>query len=654
MLIFSILPLLKQLFYLIMYKYFFFLFVVFSATLSAQDLQYQSLLIKPELTTDANAVVRNEEIEIEIEAVDKLTIRTRRVITVLNEHGENHIEAYDFYDDNSKIKDQEAVIYDKLGNEIRKFKKKNFEDRSAVGSGTLISDDRVKYMEYTAREYPYTVVYESEVQMNSTVFVRAWKPINGYYLSVERSSYTLKNPAGIPLRYEEKNLSGIKVEKSTSDYELSYSVQNLPAYNYERLSPAISNFSPHVLVALNEFSLVGVQGKATSWSEFGKWQYDHLLKGRTTLSPETVAKMSTLTSGAEDDIEKARRIYQYVQDNTRYISVQLGIGGWQPMDAVEVDQVRYGDCKALTNYTKALLESQEIESYYTVVYGGEDKTDIDKDFPSMQGNHVILNIPSEGEDIWLECTSQTTPFNYLGDFTDNRDVLVIKPEGGEIARTKTYPVKENVQETFSTISLDENGAFNATLKRMSKGIAYGEIYHINRQTEKDQALYYKKNWGHFKNMDFTEMAFINDRDVQEFTENLKFSGDRFTSKAGNRLLLPLNFLTPETYNLPRNENRKLPLEISRGRTFEDTFKYLLPAGFEAESIPENTFLETEFGNFELSVALEEKEGARTIVVKRKYVINEGLWPAESYGDFRNFMYTINSLSNQKAVIVAAQ
>lgn len=637
-----------------MYKYLFFLSVVFSSTLSAQNNQYQSILINPELTTDANAVVRNEELEIEVEAVDKLTIRTKRVVTVLNEHGESHIEAYDFYDDNSKIKKQEAVIYDKLGNEIKKFKKKHFEDRSAVGSGTLISDDRVKYMEYTAREYPYTVVYESEVQKKSTVFVRTWKPIGGYYLSVERSSYILKNPAGIPLRFEEKNLSGLAVEKSTSEYELSYSVKNLPAYNYERLSPGVNNFSPHVLVALNEFSLVGVQGQATNWSEFGKWQYDHLLQGRTDLSPATIQKITNLTLDAQDDIEKARRIYQYVQDNTRYISVQLGIGGWQPMNAGEVDQVRYGDCKALTNYTKALLESQQIQSYYTVVYGGEDKVDIDKDFPSMQGNHVILNIPSEEEDIWLECTSQTNPFNYLGDFTDNRDVLVIKPEGGEITRTKAYSVTENFQESFSTIILDESGSFNASVVRVSKGIPYGDIYHIMRQTEKDQALYYKKNWGHFKNMNFGGMTFTNDRDNQQFTENLSFSGDRFTSKAGTRLLLPLNFLVPETYNLPRNEKRKLPLEISRGRSFEDTFEYQLPAGFEPESIPKNTLLESEFGRFELSVEIKDKEGAKSIEVKRTYVVNEGLWPAESYGDFRNFMYSINTLSNQKAVIIAAK
>lgn len=635
-----------------MYKFLFFFVGIFSVSLSAQDNQYQSILINPELLEHANAVVRDEVIEIEIAAVDKMIIRTQRAVTILNEHGEAHVDAYDFYDDGSKIKEQKAVIYNSLGKEIKKFKKRDFEDRSAVGASTMISDNRVKYMNYTAREYPYTVVYESEVENNSTAFVRSWRPIPGYYLSVEKSSYIFKNPAGIPIRFEEKNLADTGVESSVSEFELDYSVKNLPAYNYERLSPDLRNFAPEVLVALNRFSLVGVEGSAENWLEFGKWQYDHLLQGRSELSPEVVSTVTELTADAEDDIEKARRIYQYVQDNTRYVSVQLGIGGWQPMTAAEVDQMKYGDCKGLTNYTKALLESQNIESYYAVVYGGENKVDIDGDFASMQGNHVILNIPSEEENIWLECTSQTTPFNYLGDFTDNRNVLLIKPEGGEIVKTKAYSLAENLQESLSTITLDEDGSFNATVKRISKGVPYGDIYHIMRQKEQDQVLYYKQNWGHLKNMSFDSISFDNDRLGQQFTENLTFSGDRFTSKAGNRLLLPVNFLNPMTYNLPRTENRKLPIEMSRGRSFKDTFQFLLPQGFKTESIPENIVLESEFGRYEMAVQLEEREDSQLIEVKRTYILNEGQWTAESYADFRNFMNTVNSSSNQKAVIIA--
>mgnify|MGYP001126063175 FL=1 len=97
----------------------------------------------------------------------------------------------------------------------------------------------------------------------------------------------------------------------------------------------------------------------------------------------------------------------------RYISVQIGIGGWKPISAEEVDENKYGDCKGLTNYTKALLRTVGIESNYCVVSAGSEIKDISEDFPSMQGNHVILNIPQEGKsDLWLECTSQDTPFNF--------------------------------------------------------------------------------------------------------------------------------------------------------------------------------------------------------------------------------------------------
>ncbi|WP_424493322.1 DUF3857 domain-containing protein [Salinimicrobium sp. GXAS 041] len=637
-----------------MYKFLVFACLFITTTISAQSGQYQSLLVNAHLVNDANAVVRDEIVEIEIKDVDELVIRTKRAVTVFNENGNAHVDAYDFFDDHSKIKEQKVLIYDKLGNEIKKYKRRDFEERSAVGSGTLISDDRVKYIDYTPQEYPYTMVYESEVEKTSTIFVPAWRPVNAYNLSVENSSYRIINPAKIPLRFAEKNLDSLPVEKNTSRYEISYSLTNLPAFSYERLSPGLDEFSPKVLVALNSFSLVGVEGTAADWKEFGKWQYDHLLKGRTNLSTETISKVKDLTADAETDIEKAKRIYQYVQDNTRYISVQLGIGGWQPMTAQEVDQVRYGDCKALTNYTKALLESQNIEAYYTVVYGNTNREDIDKDFPSMQGNHVILNVPSEKEDVWLECTSQTVPFNYLGDFTDNRDVLVIKPEGGEIVRTKAYSAEENQQQTHNRIELFKDGSFKATVDRISSGIPYGDIYGIARASEKDQILFYKKNWGHLKNINFTKVVFENDRDQQKFTESLSFTGDRFTSKAGSRLLLPLNFLEPSTYNLPRNEARKRPLEISRGRSFEDRFEYVLPVGYEVESIPENAFLENDFGRFEFSVELVEKEGAKAIEVKRSYVINEGLWPAEAYNNFREFMYSVNSLCNQKAVIIAAK
>ena len=95
--------------------------------------------------------------------------------------------------------------------------------------------------------------------------------------------------------------------------------------------------------------------------------------------------------------EKAKIIYNYVQSKTRYVIIQLGIGSWKPMIVKDVDKLGYGDCKALTNYTRVLLENVGVSSFFTVIYGDSNKRDFDKDFVSIQGNHVILSIPYNNE-----------------------------------------------------------------------------------------------------------------------------------------------------------------------------------------------------------------------------------------------------------------
>lgn len=606
--------------------------------------------IPPNLISNANAVLRNEEISIEIEAVDKMNIHVKRSVTILNEYGEIHAGAYQFFDTDRKIKNQQAIIYNAEGKEIKKFKQKDFKERSAVASGTLYSDDRVQYLDYTAQSYPYTIVYESELQTGTTVFIRPWQPVSGYFLSVQKSTYNFINKAKIPYRLEETNLENLNKNSSADGF--SYSLTNVPAYKREYLSPSLDKFVPNLRVALNEFSLVGVQGKAANWQEFGKWQYDYLLAGKDKLPAHTLSKINTLLQGVATDLDKAKLIYQYVQDNTRYISVQLGIGGWSPMLPEDVDRLGYGDCKALTNFTKALLDSQEITSHYAVVFAGEERKDLNAQFATMQGNHVILNIPQQEEDIWLECTSKTTPFNYLGDFTDNRNVLLIKPEGGEIVKTKAYSFSENLKETYTKIVLEESGDFNASLKRTSGGIPYGNIYHLMSESKNDQILYYKDNWSHLQNLDFQTISFDNNRQEQKFTEVINFKGEKLTSRVANGLLMPVNFFFVTTHEVPRITNRKLPFEIERGHSYKDTFEFHLPKGYMAESIPEEANIETEFGLYRVRVNAGEKEGAKTIEVTREYILYEGVWDADKYLDFRDFIKKIDSLNNQKAILVA--
>jgi hypothetical protein len=259
--------------------------------------------------------------------------------------------------------------------------------------------------------------------------VRGWYPISNYFLSVESATYIFKNPKRIPFRKKEMNFDGYEITKFESDSQMRYSLKNQKAIKYENYAISSREILPQLKIALNQFSLKGVKGQASNWKEFGIWMHDKLIKDRGILDEATKIKVLKLVEGVSDPIEKTKIVYQYMQDKTRYISVQIGIGGWEPIAANKVDKVGYGDCKGLSNYTKALLDVVGVKSYFTVVYA-QQKRNIDKDFTSLQGNHAILNVPiKNAEDIWLECTSQTAPFGFLGSFTEDRDVLEITPEG---------------------------------------------------------------------------------------------------------------------------------------------------------------------------------------------------------------------------------
>lgn len=303
-------------------------FFALSQTLNSQTADYSSLIIPLELKENANAVIRNETTSVMINSVDKMTVKKRKVITVLNKLGDVDARIVERYDNDTRITKLSAKIYNSLGDQIKKYSKGKFLDVSAVDGGTLYSDARVKYINYTPISYPYTLVFESEYITSSTGFVPSWFPTNGYHVSVENSEYILENPQKIEVRVKEKNFKDYNIVNLSSEKNLYYKLQNQKGIKPESNTISSRDFMPKLVIALNQFTLKKIKGIAANWKEFGKWENDYLLQGRDKLSEETIAKVKQLVKGIEDPILKAKIIYKYMQDRTRYISVQVGIGGW--------------------------------------------------------------------------------------------------------------------------------------------------------------------------------------------------------------------------------------------------------------------------------------------------------------------------------------
>ena len=455
--------------------------------MNAQKDGYPVTLIPENLKTNVNSVVREQKEIIEISSISKMNIKTYKAITVFNKNGLFNIEAYEHFDKSRTIKSIEAIIYNQLGVELKKNKKKDFVDVSVAGDAGDITDSRVLYLNYTPTEYPFTIVYESEVETINTAFIPRWYPINDFDESIQKSEFQISYPSDLGFKYKEMYFeSNTTTRKEELTNLIKFSVENIEAKKQEELS---TYEFPYVISGLDKFSLEGVEGSAKNWKDFGLWINGKLLEGTNELSEETKKEVKSLTINIENSVEKAKVVYKYVQDKTRYVSIQLGIGGWKPMEAKKVDRLGYGDCKALTNYTKALLNEVGVNSYYTVIYGDRDKKDMIEDFVSMQGNHVILSIPNNEKYIHLECTSQTEAFGFLSNFTDDRLALIVKSEGGEIVRTTSYINEQNSKISKGIVRLDINGDLFATLEIKYKGIQYATFVsgtNLSSQESKDK------------------------------------------------------------------------------------------------------------------------------------------------------------------------
>jgi hypothetical protein len=442
-------------------------------------------------------------------------------------------------------------------------------------------------------------------------------------------------------------MEGFNISISENPNEFIFKAENLKAIKYEELSLSIENTAPNVRFALDRFYLKGVAASVTNWNEFGTWMQKSLLHDVAELPDGTKEMAKNLVKDEATNIGKARIIYQYLQDKVRYISVSIGIGGWKPMLASDVDRLSYGDCKALTNYTKALLDAVGVPSYYTILYSGNNGKDILNDFSSMQGDHVILGIPEGDEIIWLECTSQDAPFGFNGSFSDDRDVLIVTTEGGEIVHTKVYSDEGNLQEYKATVRVNSEGGIVGSLEGKYEGLQYDGKYNWDKVTDEEKRTAYKERWDYINGL-MIESINLNDNKTDIFfTEKLIINASNYATKIGDDLLLCANVFNQSQYIPSRIPNRRQELFIGEGYKDIDHLDIVLPEGYQVESLPKDTTVESKFGSYSISfkVLAENK-----IEYNRNLIIRKGTYPPEDYKAYRSFRKRIAKLDKSKILL----
>jgi len=608
---------------------------------------YPTDKIDPKLKENAYAVIREANLEINLNSINEFKSTEEVVISVLEKSGDSFVDAHQFYDPNTKIDFFEAEIYDASGKLTRKYKIKELSDASAVSGGQLYTDDRIKYLNFTPVTYPYTVKYKIITTNKNTLFLPRWTPIKYSNLSIENSKYNFNNNTNFTIRSLDKNTKEFNIQKTQNGNNYSYQLKDFKPLQEEDMMRSWRKIIPQVIIASNQINIDGTQGQFDNWKDYGKWSYNNLVKSKLDFSPSQKTYFTELVKDAKSDKEKIDILYQHMQKKVRYIGVQLGIGGLSPFPNTYVENKSYGDCKALSNYMIGMLDAVGIKGYHTILYADENQTDIDTEMMYQQGNHMIVYVPLKDENIWIEATSQTAPLNYLGEMSGNRKVYIFDENGGKIIDSQKFDQQNNILTTKGIIQIKEDGTTDFKLSESAKGIFYENVTSIEKMIEKDKIDLLKRKYSQLSQPTFANISLNNNKAEIDFLIQFEAKSNNYAKKQGNSLIFNLIPINNEVTTVKKAKAREFDFEIQRGYTDIMEFEIHLPPSIKNELILPPLELNSEFGNYELKL---EKKNKNIYLLTRIYQQNKGVYDKNKFNDYVEFRRKVAAQDNIKTLI----
>lgn len=602
---------------------------------------YSASNIPLEMLKNANAVVRAYDLSFKVKNNGEAIEEEHKVVTILNDKAEGYDEPVFNYGGISELDDIEAVIYDSAGKQVKKMKKKDIEDFKPYE--LYVNDGRYKRIKFPRLAYPYTVEYTVKTKHNGLLFYPIFQPQTKSSESIINATFSLKMPDDLKVRIKEINIpNGVKIN------DLQWNFKNIKAFKEEAFTPADVTSFPMILSAPTNFKLGKYEGNMDTWKDFGLF-LNQLNQDRNTISPELLAKLKTATADCKDEYCKIQKVYEMMQNSTRYFYVGLGIGGWQPAPATDVDNFKYGDCKGLSNYMVSMLNAIGVPARYVLIRAGEDNQVQYPDFPNAHFNHAIACVPMAKDTVWLECTSQTESCGFLSNFTDNRPALIVTPEGGKMVKTPKYDEKVNTTAKKTSIKLEKNG--NATLSSIDtytgvKESLPAQIANYNEEIRK-KYLYQALNLNDFELKNFTfERKKSN---LPSVIQSIKLEIPSLASVSGKRLFLPVNILSKWTTIPTQDSVRRFGVQAdARGFTENDEVSIELPQGFKPENTIAPISVQSLFGTYKMSVKIDVDK----LLIIRKLVINNSVQPKEKFAAWTDFCKAISKADKGKIVLIS--
>lgn len=467
---------------------------------------------------------------------------------------------------------------------------------------------------------------------------------------VMRSRYILDVPDGYQPRIEESNLSFRRREQVRNGRRVyTWAVNDLPKIEAE----------PFMAVDSNKVYMSLAFAGRTEWADVARW-YTGLSADRYTLTPEIEARLAEVVKDARTLDDSLRAVHRWVAQDFRYVSLSLGIGGYQPRTPEEVLRTQYGDCKDKATLFIALVRRMGVNAHPVLLnsYGG-----VDAAMPSIgQFNHMIAAVERPGGGYtYLDLTAEIIPWGEVSPSYQGAFGLVVHPDGrGEPI---TFPRDEpahNRMESLLAGELAEDGTFKGTFTTASTGsLQYGlrDAFSARISPRDRQEITRNMAQNVFEGARGDSLEIFDGKDLRaEPRTRLWLSGGRAATPSGGTLILTLPFGNGSTRELiadleSREGPRRFDIDVADVIGPVETvteYRVTLPEGYRAR-LPRNVVAESAFGRYTAEFA----QVGRELRVVRRAAGRRGTEPKERIPELLTFLRDMSKDDVQFIVVEPA-
>ncbi len=587
---------------------------------------------------NAGAIILLDEVRYTVHDNHTMTTRIHRLIKVLNERGKRFGEVKLDYDSSHQTVKVDLARTIKQDGAIVNVGKKSMRDLTPWSGFPLYSNAKVKvismpevmagsFIEYIATIESSELLNEDDFQFG--VGLQSYEP-----QILQRIILDVPESRQINIKYLRLKDISPKLEQKDGRRVYTWEVKDMPEIISEPLMPPWADISPFIMVS--SFS---------DWAEISRW-FQKLAKDQFQPDEAIKQKVAELTADAATPEEQARRIFNFVASEIRYVGLEYGVSGYKPHKATEIFKNKYGDCKDQATLLVSMLREVDVPAYL-VLLSTRDNGRVEEDIPMLQFDHCIVAARLGDRLVWLDPTCDTCGLDDIPDGNQKRRTLVMFEDGARFITSPQVAPEKNKMLKQVELKIKADGSVNGSSKLITAG-DYSVSYRGFKYTKPIKRKHMLQGLvnGMYPGGKLLDYSFTGLEEMDgPVTISLNYTGPSYLKTAGDLRLFQLPGIGSSARAVSR-EDRTYPIQFGSTSWTEVHTTIKIPPEYKVRYLPEEIKLELPAVSY--WSYYEQRDGA--IYYFKRNIIKKVEIPVADYQQYKEYREKIAQETDQQIIL----